>query len=190
MSQLVKGAHTYLVEPYHVLWYDSMKPDGTAPVVRIGRYCSVGRNCTFVMSHHTADRVSTTPALLPPGGGGWPHGRGNRTSFCRGDIDIGSDVWIGANVTLMDGIAIGHGAVVAAGAVVTRVVPPYAIVGGNPARLIRHRFPPHQVEGLLAAAWWELPEDALRAAGLDVHTADVDGFLERAEKAAVQRRSE
>lgn len=180
MSELIKGAHSYVVDPCHILWYDSMKSDGSPPVIRIGKYCSIARNCTFVMSQHTLDTVSTTAALVSQGGkaSGWPHGRGNPTSFCRGDIVIGNDVWVGANVTVMDGVTIGDGAVVAAGAVVVRDVPPYAIAGGNPARVIRYRFTEEDIRALLEVRWWDLPEDVLRE--LDVHTTDVKGFVSRA----------
>jgi hypothetical protein len=70
---------------------------------------------------------------------------------------IGSDVWIGSNVTVLQGVTVGHGAVIAAGAVVTKDVPPYAIVGGVPAKVIRYRFAPEVVRELLELRWWEWP---------------------------------
>ncbi|MFG1962995.1 CatB-related O-acetyltransferase [Nonomuraea sp. NPDC049028] len=77
----------------------------------------------------------------------------------RGDTVVGNDVWFGYQATVMPGVAIGDGAVIAAGAVVTADVPPYTIVGGNPARTIRHRFAAADVEQLLRAAWWDWPAD-------------------------------
>lgn len=77
------------------------------------------------------------------------------------DIRIGHDVWIGDRVIVMQGVTIGHGAVVAANAVVTRDVPPYAIVGGVPAKVISYRFSPDIIERLLAVAWWDMPLSAL-----------------------------
>jgi virginiamycin A acetyltransferase len=71
------------------------------------------------------------------------------------DTIVGHDVWIGHNATIMPGVTIGHGAIVAAESVVSRDVPPYAVVGGNPARIIRMRFEPHVVDTLLAIAWWD-----------------------------------
>ncbi|MEW5726856.1 MAG: DapH/DapD/GlmU-related protein, partial [Pseudomonadota bacterium] len=77
-------------------------------------------------------------------------------------VRIGNDVWIGAAAMILDGVTIGDGAVVAAGAVVTREVPPYAIVGGNPAKVIRYRFPPEIVEELQRIAWWDWPDRRIK----------------------------
>jgi lipopolysaccharide biosynthesis protein len=75
----------------------------------------------------------------------------------RGDVVIGHDVWLGSGCMILSGVTIGPGAVVAARAVVTRDVPPYAVVAGNPARVVRHRFDAATVKALVAAAWWDLP---------------------------------
>jgi hypothetical protein len=97
-------------------------------------------------------------------------------------VRIGHDVWIGRSAIVLPGVDIGHGAVVGAGAVVTKSVPPYAIVAGNPARLIRHRFPEAVVQRLLACKWWNLDEDRLRALG--PLTQDVEAFLNQLEQQA------
>jgi virginiamycin A acetyltransferase len=75
----------------------------------------------------------------------------------RGDTVVGNDVWFGHRSTVMPGVRIGDGAIIAAGAVVTADVPPYTIVGGNPARPIRRRFDDADVDRLLRAAWWDWP---------------------------------
>lgn len=87
----------------------------------------------------------------------------------------GNDVWIGANCIILDGLTIDDGAVIAAGAVVTKNVPPYAIVGGNPARIIKYRFTPEQIRALLEIKWWDFTGDKLDK--LDVWHGDIDGFI-------------
>ncbi|NUP29519.1 MAG: CatB-related O-acetyltransferase, partial [Nocardia sp.] len=76
---------------------------------------------------------------------------------------VGNDVWFGNGVTVLPGVRIGHGAIVAAGAVVTRDVPDYGIVGGNPARLIRYRYDEPDIARLLAVAWWDWPVEHITA---------------------------
>ena len=91
-------------------------------------------------------------------------------------VTIGSDVWIGTRAMIMSGVTIHDGAVVAAGAVVTRDVPPYAIVGGVPARLIRFRFDQPVIDALLAIAWWEWPDKLMRER-LSSFYGDVQSFI-------------
>jgi hypothetical protein len=156
MASLELDAGSYAIQPCHILSYDSRKADGTLPRIRVGKYTSIAHNCTFVASQHRIDTMTTSPNV--PGGlrlfGDRP---GNPTSFSRGDIVIGSDVWIGANCTVLDGVTIGHGTVVAAGAVVAKDLPPYVVAAGVPARPIRPRFGPAEVAALLELRWWDLP---------------------------------
>lgn len=98
----------------------------------------------------------------------------------RGDIVIGSDVWLTFDCWVQGGTTIGDGAVVATNSVVTKDVPPYAIVGGNPAKLIRYRFSEEQIAALLEIKWWDWPEDEIRAAVPYLAHEDVDRFIEYA----------
>lgn len=98
-------------------------------------------------------------------------------------VSIGHDVWIGRSAIVLPGVQIGDGAVVGAGAVVTKSVPPYAIVAGNPARIIRYRFSEALIARLLATRWWAMDEARLRRLG--AHVRDVEGFLHMAEKEGV-----
>ena len=120
----------------------------------IGKYTAIGEQVAIVLANHRPDFVSIYPfALLRAH---WnsvpPHVTDHKG---RGDVRIGSDVWIGHGAVIASGVGIGHGAVVGSHAVVTRDVPPYGIVGGNPARLIRTRFDEATIERLLAIAWWD-----------------------------------
>lgn len=167
---LTKDINTYIIEPHHILSYDSRKTDGELPEIRIGKYCSIARNCTFVLSHHDMSLVTTSPSLEHHM---FAHQLGNTSSYSRGDIVIENDVWIGANVTIMDNVCIGNGSVVAAGSVVTKDVPPYAIVGGNPAKVLKLRFTEDQISKLLTIRWWD--NDAHLT---PIHTRDIDAFIE------------
>ena len=92
-------------------------------------------------------------------------------------VTIGNDCWIGRNAIIMDGVTVGHGAIVGAGAVVTKDVPPYAIVAGVPARIIRYRFVPEICDRILASRWWDYPEEFIATLPFD----DVGSCLDRLE---------
>lgn len=81
----------------------------------------------------------------------------------KGDTVVGNDVWFGQGATVLPGVRIGHGAIIGAGSFVTRDVPDYGVVGGNPARLIRTRYNDQEVARLLAVAWWDWPLDLVTA---------------------------
>jgi acetyltransferase-like isoleucine patch superfamily enzyme len=152
-------------------------PYNTARLV-IGRYCSLAGGATLMLGgEHPTDRVTTYPHRI-----GWQLPGAGEDGFPqhRGDLVIGSDVWLGTGALVFAGRTIGHGAVVAGGAVVTRDVPPYAIVGGNPAKVIRYRFTEEQIAELLEIKWWDWPDDDVRAAVPLLAGDDITAFLEHA----------
>lgn len=147
---------------------------GDKATLRIGAYTSIAAGVKILLGgeHHT-DWLTTYPfpkmidevADIPD------------STTTRGDVVIGSDCWICTNALILSGVTIGHGAVVAAGAVVTRDVPPFAIVGGNPARQIRWRFEEDIREALLASAWWDWPVDEVKQVARTLCSTDMTAFL-------------
>lgn len=147
-------------------------------VFRLGDYCSIADNVqVFLGGYHRPEWVTTYPF---PAFDLWPEVRHRREhTVGRGDVVIGSDVWLGSQCMIMAGVHIGHGAVVAARAVVSRDVPPYAIVAGNPARVVKHRFDKDTVEALLGIAWWDWPQERIRENLNQLLSGDVQGFVEK-----------
>lgn len=128
----------------------------------IGKFCALATGVTFTMNgaNHRMSGVSTYP--FPIMGGAWAEHSDLVSDLpSRGDTVVGNDVWIGGNVAVMPGVRIGHGAVISTEAVVTKDVPDYAVVGGNPARVLRERFTADEIRTLLDIAWWNWPIDSI-----------------------------
>lgn len=126
----------------------------------IGRYCSIGKNCQISTFDHPIKWLSSSPVFYNLG----MHFPGYAEEVKKqirpvrpSGATIGHDVWVGSNVIIPNGINIGTGAVLAGGAFISKDVPPYAIVGGVPAKIIKYRFTDEQIEALLTSKWWELP---------------------------------
>ncbi|WP_297091402.1 CatB-related O-acetyltransferase [uncultured Draconibacterium sp.] len=121
----------------------------------IGKFCMIASDVTFIMNgaNHISEAISSFPFAIF--GGDWQEAMKNKSYPNKGDTIIGNDVWLGHKATIMPGVKIGHGAIIASKAVVTKDVEPYSIVGGNPAKLIRKRFKPNEIEKLLELKWWD-----------------------------------
>ncbi|MBQ6843138.1 MAG: CatB-related O-acetyltransferase [Agathobacter sp.] len=126
--------------------------------VRIGNYCSIAASVLFVAcADHHLNHISTYPFKVQC------LGTHTQEAISKGDIVLEDDVWIGQAATILSGVHIGQGAVVAAGAMVTKDVPPYAIVGGNPARIIKYRFDEALIEELLKIDYAKLEPEQVEA---------------------------
>jgi acetyltransferase-like isoleucine patch superfamily enzyme len=157
--------------PTVVEWGDNTK-------AVIGKYCSIAPEVTIFLggNHHTR-WVTTFPF---PAFWQMENRCPQKTSYSNGNVTVGNDVWIASGVLILSGITIGDGAVIAARAVVTKDVPPYAIVGGNPAKIIRYRFTKKQIKALLAIAWWDWPESEIVDAMPFLLNEDINAFIDHA----------
>ncbi len=145
---------------------------------KIGKYCCIASRVNTVRgTHPTKDWVSVHPAFYSPlKQCGFTYSEEERFSEFKSPIEIGNDVWIGDSVLILDGVHIGDGAIVAAGSVVNKDVPPYAIVGGIPAKIIRYRFNDDEIAWLNEFRWWDKPEDWIKEnAG---NFADIKNFVD------------
>jgi len=146
--------------------------------LRVGNYSSISPDATFLLGgEHPTDRLTTFPHRIAMN----LDGAGSDGFPCPStDTIVGSDVWIGAGALILSGVSIGDGAIVAAGALVANDVAPFAIVGGTPAKLIRHRFEPEHRKALLAVSWWDWPIDQVVAAIPMLTSSNIDDFLAHA----------
>jgi virginiamycin A acetyltransferase len=129
--------------------------------LHIGKFCMIASGAEFIMNgaNHLANAVSSYPFAIF--GDDWAHAMEGKTYPNKGDIVIGNDVWIGYQATILSGVTVGHGAIIGSKSVVASDVPPYSIVAGNPARIIRKRFDEETIEKLLALAWWDWDLDKI-----------------------------
>ena len=142
--------------------YSYVGPGSRLVYAKVGKFSSIAGGCAIGLGTHTLSHISTSPIFTE-------RRNGTGTSWCKitevlpfKRVSIGNDVWIGERVMVMGGVNIGDGAVVAAGAVVTKNVPPYAVVGGVPARLIKFRFPEETIHKLEELKWWDNQEQFLK----------------------------
>lgn len=147
------------------------------PKFKVGKYCSLSSPIfIYLGGNHRTDWVTTFP---------FPDFNSNavgRTDASKGDVIIENDVWTGANVTIMSGVTIGNGAVIGANSTVTKSVPPYSIVAGNPARVKKYRFSEEQINRLLKIKWWDFSLDKIERLFPFLLSKHIDVFLMEAEK--------
>lgn len=171
-SRISVGEMTY-GNPKLMIWAESERID-------IGSFCSIAEDVSiFGGGEHRTDWVTTYPLRIA-----FNEALANKDGHpaSKGATRIGNDVWLGYQAIVMSGVTIGDGAVVGAGAVVTRDVPPYAIVGGNPACVRKYRFSPEVINELLEIKWWQWPLEQIKAATCLMASDKISEFLAYARK--------
>jgi virginiamycin A acetyltransferase len=129
----------------------------------IGKFCQIGAGVEFVMNgaNHQMNAVSTYPFYIF---GSWDQSAPSKEDLpLKGDTVVGNDVWIGQNSTILPGVHIGDGAIIGLNSVVTRDVPPYTIVAGNPTKTVRKRFDDELIDLLLKLKWWNKSVEEINA---------------------------
>lgn len=124
--------------------------------ISIGSFCSIAKGVNIQEYNHDYERFSTYFMYK-----NLKNKSMDKDIVSKGNIEIGHDVWIGAYAQVLSGVKIGTGAVIGAGAVITKDVPPYAIVGGIPAKIIKYRFKDEKIKKMLKEKWWELPNEKI-----------------------------
>ena len=150
-QEIIVGNNFSIDETSSVGSYTYIGSNATIEETTIGRYCSIGDNCTIGPGEHRINNVTTSYRI-------YKHKIGSE--YYNGDenlgrISVGNDVWIGCNVTIRRGVKIGNGAVIGANSFVNKDVPDFAIVGGNPASIIKYRFDKDTIKMIIESAWWE-----------------------------------
>ena len=151
---------------------------GEGATLRIGAYCSIAEGSKILLGGgHRTDWVTTYPfeVFLKSA----KHVKGTRIT--KGDVNIGNDVWLGMDSMIMSGVTVGDGAVIGASAVVTKDIPPYAIVAGNPVRVVRMRFDDTVIDKLLEIQWWNWSDSRIERLVPLLMNNDLEAFLDAAE---------
>ncbi len=180
----IKYSHTedLIVEPFVTVGkYTYGEPhippyEKDESILKIGSFCSIAQEVLILLGgNHPSSWVSQFPFDLEQGV--FPNKSEPKYKHSKGDIIIGNDVWLGRRSIILSGVSIGDGAVIAAGAVVTKDVPPYTIVGGNPARIIRKRFEEDTIKALLKISWWNWEDDRINRSLHLINSDDIETFI-------------
>ncbi|WP_415406002.1 Vat family streptogramin A O-acetyltransferase [Sulfurovum sp. CS9] len=179
-ENIIVGDYTYYDDPdgvenfeknilYHFPFIDDK--------LIIGKFCAIAKEVKFIMNgaNHKDSGFSTYPFFIF--GNGWEKAAPKEGELpYKGDTVVANDVWIGYGVTIMPGIKIGNGAIIASKSVVTKDVPDYCVVGGNPAKAIKYRFEKEIIDELLEIAWWGWSAEKITQNLEAVTNADIEAL--------------
>lgn len=166
MKNVQMGDFSYITQQCHVVW------------ATIGKFCSIANSTRINPGNHPTWRATQHHSVYRAEAYGL--GEDDHDFFkWRKDhwVTIGHDVWIGHGVTITAGVNVGTGAVIGAGAVVTKDVEPYAVVGGVPAKVLKHRFSSEQGKALQKIALWDWPREKYKDALPDIRALEIDDFI-------------
>jgi chloramphenicol O-acetyltransferase type B len=182
------GRYSYYSGYYHGHGFDDcarfLLPDEGVDKLIIGSFCSIGSGAAFIMAGnqgHRIDWISTFPFFWMTEVAAFAGAENGYKP--AGDTVIGNDVWIGSEAIVMPGVTVGDGAVIGTRALVTKDVEPYAIVGGNPAKIIRKRFADADIARLLELRWWDWRDEELRDAMHILSSGDISALHRHWQKA-------
>lgn len=168
-SKINLGQHSYKGNNVVVKYWNHIENPGD---IMIGKYCSIANDVTFYIDgNHRMDYASTYPFREVLGWNEAP-----KSGWGKGVPLVENDVWIADGAIIQSGVIIHNGAVVSGYTNVTKDVPPYAVVGGNPAKIIRYRFDPETIDKLLSIQWWDM-EDQFIKSTLAPHMQDVNKVI-------------
>ncbi len=168
LAEVEMGDYSYVVHDAQIIY------------ATIGKFCSIASHTRVNPGNHPLERVALNHFTYRASAYGLgPDEAGFFDWRRRHRVTLGHDVWLGHGVIVLPGVTIGTGAAIGAGAVVTKDIPPFAVAVGNPARVIRFRFPEELREALLQIAWWDWPRERLSAALEEIRTLSAEEFCRR-----------
>jgi acetyltransferase-like isoleucine patch superfamily enzyme len=153
--------------------------ENRATKLKIGKFCSFADNVEiFLGGNHRMDWITTYPLSILKNN--WPETKEiTNDTITKGNVTIGNDVWIGRDATIMSGVTIGDGAVIGAKAMVTKDVPAYAVVVGNPGKIAKFRFDKKTIAALLKIKWWDWPVEKIRKNVLILSSGKLEEFIKQ-----------
>lgn len=156
-------------------------PEFHRDTIIIGKYCSLACGTTFIcpLANHNFTSMANYPFAIANEHWALPEEYGTKVSTFKGPTVVGNDVWFGYDSVVMPGVHIGDGAIIGTRSVVTKDVPPFTVVAGDPAHFIRLRFDQATIDKLMALKWWDLPDEEIREFLPELIDGKIDAVLEK-----------